>query len=1342
MSSKKIRWLAVVGSMLIVGYTSATVSGTSAFGAPALASVSVTPDGSYGGQVTASTSGNTTVYTVTYNGGEFDDSEEFDLSCTATLGITCSVTQSIFLDPGESQNVTVTFSTSSQTGTGWLYLDADNQWVGSDQGSKYFSVVSPVDVTANSIPSSVLQYAEGDTAKYNVKNSFTSTKWFTFTCAWGGESCTAPASQNIGAGQTAVVSLLFDAGDVPASYNLKLTATTGTSSDSHEQSVSVTDYVSVTATAERTPVYAQPNTVYADTFDVRFPGQTAATFNLTVSCPGGGTQVRSCSVLGGTSKSIGDAPVAVAVQYTAGANGDTSAITLTATKASDSDVTASNTLDVVSTSQILLSVDDANHGMELDRSQCVNVSAGAGSIVCDDFQFVYPFTPVTRMNRTRQIGLIYNSGTRGAKGMIGANFVLPPGVTEPDSIKATLVTNGTTVRTQSYGSSTYAPGENTRIAFNWFWNGVPGNEQVPKYDVTIQPWSGGSPQTSVTTSGRVVSISNQYRFGRGWWIAGLEKLAVRGDTLIWQGGDASGGVYLKSGTKWVEQTRQRPDTIAQSGSTYIRELIGGGEVHFNSSGFQTKTLDRNGNETRFSHSVVLGWTRLSSVELPTPNGGADTIYKLSYNATTGGLDSVQVRSAAGGWDRFRVYSSKATWAPHIDSIVAPDGATTRFLQSYGLISQVQGPAGDSTVISYGYDRAQNVTVKTDGEPDIVLGYRASSTIGRETSGWRAPTPVEDVFSRFDGPLSGAADTTAFYVTAWGALRGIRDALGNETWIEREDASYPALPTRVRYPNGRAVDAVYQSDGLLDYSVDRATGALTDYAWNETLSQPDTITSPEGVRTVFTYDSDGNRLTQKVVGGGTTTYTYDSDGLVIRVKDALNHADTLVYDSLGNLQWQQTDIGHRTTFVRDYLGRVTQTASPIDATDSIYKTVTYDVMGRTTREKTTNDVDALWSEVQTTYDSFGRRIKVQAFGDTVAADSDSLSTGLQEWRYDGLSRVVWQQASDKVDSMVYDLAGRVTELHTDRGHTITMAYDVLGRLTKRVVPHVAYANQAGTLDSLPYPAYTPIANDSLVIAADSVLYTYDVMGNALTINNSYAQITRTYTLGGQLSSDRQALKNYGSGIFTTHVYDLSYSYDLDGRRVSLQHPTWLSAGTDRTNYAYDALGRITTITGPLGDSYGYAYDTDDRIEKRTFPAGGETLWTYDDDHRLTDHVIRIGNDTTLNNEVAYNKNGTVKSIDGDGTSDMTYSGLGAVGHSEGIAWEGDWKYEEFVQDPFGAQLRNVSIGGEIESDSSAFRNTLDIYTLQALARLVGARLVLRSSLQALPAGLVESLGAVA
>lgn len=104
------------------------------------------------------------------------------------------------------------------------------------------------------------------------------------------------------------------------------------------------------------------------------------------------------------------------------------------------------------------------------------------------------------------------------------------------------------------------------------------------------------------------------------------------------------------------------------------------------------------------------------------------------------------------------------------------------------------------------------------------------------------------------------------------------------------------------------------------------------------------------------------------------------------------------------------------------------------------------------------------------------------------------------------------------------------------------------------------------------------------------------------------------------------------------------------------------------------------------------------------------------------MIEIDGDTILENIVDHDAGGRVESIDGDGQGTVSYDGMGAVAWSSNLTWGGPLLVEAFVMDPFGNQMRTVSIGGEAEDDSVAFRNTI------AFGQVVATQEEWRSELQ--------------
>lgn len=304
-----------------------------------------------------------------------------------------------------------------------------------------------------------------------------------------------------------------------------------------------------------------------------------------MTCAGLGCSVNAAD----DTMDVGDAPAQVRVTYTAGENGDTSEVTLTATRVGDPSIMQSGALTVVAAGDILLDVEEANFELEINRGDCLTLAAGPGAILCDDYQLVYPFTAVTRMNRPHQIGLLYNNSLAYPQGRTGLNIVLPLGVSEPDSIKVELVT-GTIVRDAvTYPAWHYRRGEKLRVSNSWTWGAVGTFEQLVPYTFTVWRYDNGALQGTDSISGWHISLDKRRWFGRGWWLAGYEHVRRRtvsglGDVLIWTGGDASARVYVEEGTDtFIARTRARPDTIVDAGSEYVRHLLGGGEVRYNAN---------------------------------------------------------------------------------------------------------------------------------------------------------------------------------------------------------------------------------------------------------------------------------------------------------------------------------------------------------------------------------------------------------------------------------------------------------------------------------------------------------------------------------------------------------------------------------------------------------------------------------------------------------------------------------------------------------------------------------------------------------------------------------------
>lgn len=279
-----------------------------------------------------------------------------------------------------------------------------------------------------------------------------------------------------------------------------------------------------------------------------------------------------------------------------------------------------------------------------------------------------------------------------------------------------------------------------------------------------------------------------------------------------------------------------------------------------------------------------------------------------------------------------------------------------------------------------------------------------------------------------------------------------------------------------------------------------------------------------------------------------------------------------------------------------------------------------------------------------------------------------------YRYDRAHRLVAEVAPDSArDSTAYDPAGNPVAQVTRRGDTLRMTYDALSRLTLRITPAKSYVYFATAPATWHFPFYRQDATGEyntlnggaggsfgLTIALDSATFTYDSLGNLRTADNRDARITRTYSPGGALLSEAQRLRTYLGTDFTQHVYTLTYTVDLNGRRLTLAHPAPLlpPGVTAPVQYRYNTIGQLDTLRSIFGSAYAHAYDAEGRLT--SLAVGRTEARVYDEDGRL----IRRSDPSLHADTLRYDARGKV--LRAGTTADSThtrYTGLGSVAWSQ-------------------------------------------------------------------------------
>ncbi len=342
-----------------------------------------------------------------------------------------------------------------------------------------------------------------------------------------------------------------------------------------------------------------------------------------------------------------------------------------------------------------------------------------------------------------------------------------------------------------------------------------------------------------------------------------------------------------------------------------------------------------------------------------------------------------------------------------------------------------------------------------------------------------------------------------------------------------------------------------------------------------------------------------------------TFQYDGAGR----RQSVTHADqskaTLIY-SVGQVE-SRDELGHVKTTQLDGFGRTVMTRENVGL-DQAVTLYSYDTMGRLTQvlDSASNATTATTA----TYDSLGNKV--------AWCDPDQ---GCGSATYDGVGLKLTQTDNKKQTTvMTYDEVNRLKTVTADDGDTTTMNYDEsghtfgAGRLTSVV-------DSSGS-ESLQYDLAGRVTSKKKCIGATCVTLaqTYDSASRLKTVKYPNGEVvTYTYepatgrlaSVSGYLTTatynarDQLLTASYPNGTSETFTYDPSrqwlttsavngpavsgaagpllsdatYAYELTGLVKKI---TSTSEAASNLNYGYDDLGRLTSVTGALTQTF--TYDT--------------------------------------------------------------------------------------------------------------------------------------------------------
>lgn len=533
----------------------------------------------------------------------------------------------------------------------------------------------------------------------------------------------------------------------------------------------------------------------------------------------------------------------------------------------------------------------------------------------------------------------------------------------------------------------------------------------------------------------------------------------------------------------------------------------------------------------------------------------------------------------------------------------PNGAVETY--TYDVLNRLitsRNPLGDS--MSIAYDALGNVSSQTD--------YNGNKT-----------DYLYDALNRMIESRDAKGSTTSFSYNTLGLVTSKTDALGHVYGFE-----YDALGqlTKETLPTTAFNSYVYDVLGRVIEKTD-LVGYTLSYEYDAVGQVVKTI-RPDGLFLENTYDENGNLINQQDVDGLNTSFEYDYLNRLLSSTDKLGYSKRFTYDAHDNLTSVIDENGHVTHYSFDLMDRLIEETNALGNVTNY----AYDLVGNMTSvtqyKGLTSEVIAEMSNSQD-YDTTIENV-------VVSYDYNLNNNMITETSASGLKK-----------HYTYDANGNMIKKIDEDNYTTTFTYDVLNNLTS-----VNYANNTSVTygynalsqmismtDSLGTSTYDVDALGRIVSESDFenkvtsfvwhhnnqkssmtypdgslVNYSYTPEGLLETVTDSSGEVT-TYDYD-QLY--RLVEETYPNGMTTSYTYDhmdrilekssvkadgtiiqsSSFTYDGVGNKLTENEQAFVNTlETEVSEYGYDALNQLTSLTLSGGLSEKYFYDTvSNRVQK--------------------------------------------------------------------------------------------------------------------------------------------------
>jgi RHS repeat-associated protein len=575
----------------------------------------------------------------------------------------------------------------------------------------------------------------------------------------------------------------------------------------------------------------------------------------------------------------------------------------------------------------------------------------------------------------------------------------------------------------------------------------------------------------------------------------------------------------------------------------------------------------------FGYDAEQGNKNVKLVEVTDPRGNTtDLTYFEAPTDPKAKWLTETITDRAGGLTSFAYVDPDGAGGDAIETTVtdAKTNATFYRMDGFGRPVLSTNANGETTQLSWDGDHNVIELVEDNGAVtswiyDQNTGYPTLITDAEANANSTPGTALEYEFA-----LGGhVAD-----LVAKTSPEGLRWEFGYDSVGNLTSVTDPAGTATTDVPDDYTTTYSYNTTGTLATATD-ANGHTTTYAGYGPTGYPGSITDPLDNTTEFTYDSRGNVTQVTDAADNTSSYGWDvfgrlGESQVPKDADAGVYIVTPapVYDGNDNVVEATAPNGAVTTYDYDAADRLVSTALPKDTAGAPDRVASYeyDLVGNLIAEtepngtltpanpddfvtrygydpiyQLTSVTNAAGDKLSYSYDSVGNVVEAVDPRKNASADPDDVTTTSS---YDLNHRVTSvTDAAGHTSSTSYDLDGLVVETTDKQGATTLVDYDPRGLLAEVRVPH------EDTGGGIEYR---------------TTRYEYDQAGN------------RTKVITPR-------------GVQTTNTADdfvHQSVYDGLNRVIEQIHPydpaDPVFNTPDKTVYAYDTVGNLTSVSAPPSD----------------------------------------------------------------------------------------------------------------------------------------------------------------